>query len=191
MNRNTNYDVLSEIKNRWSPRAFSEEEIGVEDINAVIEAARLAPSCFNEQPWRFIVALDKTDRDNMNSLVDRGNRVWSDKAPVMICILSKRRFNYNSRENYWHMFDTGAAWGYLSLEAARRNLITRAIGGFDMNRARKYLKIPYDYDIVCLVALGKRGQNSDLPQDLQSKEVPSGRYDLSEIVHFGKFNKKD
>ncbi|MEF9934292.1 MAG: nitroreductase family protein [Clostridium sp.] len=191
MNRNLNYEVLMEIKNRWSPRSFSEEAIGCEDIKGLIEAARMAPSCYNEQPWRFIVTIDKTDRDNINSTIDRFNRVWSDKAPVIICIISKRRFNYNSRENYWHMFDTGTAFGYLTLEAERRNLITRAIGGFDKDRARKVLKVPYDYDIVCLVAVGKRGETRLLPKELQSKEVPSGRYDLSEIIHFGKFNKSD
>lgn len=191
MNNIRNYDILSEIRNRWSPRAFSNEPISIDDIKGIVEAARWAPSCFNEQPWRFIAIIDKTDRENINYTIDKYNRVWADNAPVIMCIISKRRFNYNSRENYWSMFDTGTAWGYLSLEATKRNLITRAIGGFDIEKARKALKIPYDYDIVCLVAVGKPGDNKDLPQELQSKEVPSGRYDLSEILHLGKYHKKN
>ncbi|MEG0371532.1 MAG: nitroreductase family protein [Clostridium sp.] len=191
MTRNIKYNVLTEIENRWSPRAFSQESISMDDVYGVLEAARLAPSCFNEQPWRYIVAYKNEDLEAMRELIDRSNKVWADKAPVLICFLSKRRFKYNSRENYWHMFDVGASWGYLTIEAARRGLITRGIGGFDMARARKVLDVPYNYDIVTLVALGKQGDIEELPNDLKQKEIPSDRFDLEEIMHIGKFRKEE
>ncbi len=188
MVRKVQYNILSEIENRWSPRAFSSEKISEEDIFATLEAARLAPSCYNEQPWRYIVAYKDEDLNVMRELIDKENRVWADNAPVLIMFLSKRRFKYNSRENYWHMFDVGASWGYLTIEASRRNLITRGIGGFNMTRARRILKIPYNYDIVSMVALGKQGDKNSLPENLREKEYPSDRKPLSEILHIGKFD---
>lgn len=188
MSRNIKYNVLDEIGNRWSPRAFSEEKIELDDIYGVLEAARLAPSCFNEQPWRYLVAYEEEDLNVMRDLIDRSNRVWADKAPALIMFLSKRRFKHNARENYWHMFDVGASWGYLTIEAQRRGLITRGIGGFNKTRARRVLKIPYNYDIVSLVAIGKQGNVNDLPSELREKECPSDRMELSDILHFGKFD---
>lgn len=190
MSRNVKYNVLKEIENRWSPRAFSTEKISLDDIYGVLEAARLAPSCYNEQPWRYIVAYEEEDLKVMRELIDKNNKVWADKAPVLIMFLSKRRFKYNSRENYWHMFDVGASWGYLTIEAERRGLITRGIGGFNMSRARKVLRIPYNYEIVTVAALGKQGDRNSLPEDLREKEVPSERKSLSEILHIGSFNKE-
>lgn len=188
MSRNIKYNVLNEIENRWSPRAFSSEKINLDDIYGVLEAARLAPSCYNEQPWRYIVAYEEKDLEVMRELIDKNNKVWADKAPVLVMFLSKRRFRYNSRENYWHMFDVGASWGYFTVEASRRGLITRGIGGFNMSKARKVLKIPYNYDIVTVAALGKQGDKMSLPESLREKELPSERMELSEILHIGSFD---
>ncbi|WP_048571060.1 nitroreductase family protein [Clostridium cylindrosporum] len=189
MCRDVKYNVLDEIQRRWSPRAFSNEKVNIDDIYGVLEAARLAPSCYNEQPWRYIIAFEEEDLKVMRDLIDKSNRVWADNAPVLIAFLSKRRFKHNTRENYWHMFDVGASWGYLTIEAQSRGLITRGIGGFNMTRARRVLNVPYNYDIVTLVAMGKQGDVNILPEDLRVKEVPSERMDLSEILHIGKFRK--
>lgn len=188
MIRDINCTVLNEIQKRWSPRAFSTEKINEEDMFGVLEAARLAPSCYNEQPWRYIVAYKEEDLKVMRDLIDKNNRVWADNAPVLIMFLSKRRFKFNSRENYWHMFDVGASWGYLTIEASRRNLVTRGIGGFNMTRARRVLKIPYNYDIVSMVAMGRQGDKAILPEELREKECPADRFSLNDILHIGSFD---
>jgi nitroreductase len=131
MQRTFKYEILKEIRERWSPRAFSEEKINKDDLLAVIEAAHYAPSCFNEQPWRFIIAEKDEDLKIMRSILNLRNQQWAGKAPVLILILAHKYFSANSKNNFWNQFDAGTAWGFLSLEAQRRGLITHAMAGFD------------------------------------------------------------
>ena len=170
------------IKSRWSPRAFSEEKVSHEEIMSLIEAARFAPSCFNEQPWRFIIADDETSLEKMRNILMPGNQIWANKAPVLLLIVSKKNFTYNNEENFWHMFDAGTAWGFLSLEAERRGLITHAMGGFDMDQARLHFNIPEEYEIITVVAIGKYGNKEDLDPKLQSKERPDVRLETEKLI---------
>lgn len=81
--RDFNVEILKEIKERWSPRAFSTEKIDDKDIMGLLEAARYAPSCFNEQPWRFIVAKSDEELDKMRSIIVDSNRVWADNGQYL------------------------------------------------------------------------------------------------------------
>lgn len=187
MGRDFNYNIMYEIKERWSPRAISIRKIKEKDIWAILEAARYAPSCFNQQPWKFIVAIKDEELKNMRSILLNSNKVWADKAPVLITIISKKTFDMNGKDNYWHGFDTGASWAYLSLEAQRRGLATHAMGGFKREEAKKLLNIPDEYEIMAVVALGIIGDKESLPKDLQEREMPGERKELSHIVSMGKF----
>ena len=124
MKRQFKYNIMQEIKDRWSPRAFSTEKISEEDLQAILEAASYAPSCFNEQPWRLLIASEEKELEIMRSLLTEKNYRWAKNAPVLILILAHRYFAYNNKENRWHQFDSGTAWGYLSLEAQKRGFIT-------------------------------------------------------------------
>lgn len=187
MDRDFNYDIMDEIKKRWSPRAFSREKISIEDIRAIIEAARYAPSCFNEQPWKFIVAYTHEDIELMRSFLMDSNRVWADNAPVLIALVSRKKFLYNGKENFWHSFDAGTAWGYLSLEAQKRGLITHAMGGFKRKIAAEKLGIPEDYEILSIIAVGKQGNSNELSEELKLRETPGTRVKIDDIISFGKF----
>ena len=182
MERKYNYEIMDLIQSRWSPRAFSEEKLSREEIMPLIEAARFAPSCFNEQPWRFIIAIDDENLDKMRNVLMPGNQVWANKAPVLLLIAAKKTFTYNNKENFWHMFDTGTAWGFLSLEAQRRGLITHAMGGFDMDQARLSFNIPEDYEIITIVAVGKYGNKENLDPKLQTREHPDGRMETEKLI---------
>lgn len=181
-NRRYDYDILPEIQKRWSPRAFSPEKVPLEDILAVLEAARYAPSCYNEQPWRFIVAREDSELEKMGDVLASSNYVWAVNAPVLIMVTAKRLFKLNGEENYWHMFDTGTAWGYLSLEAQKRGYETHAMGGFNQDKAREVYNIPDDIDIICVVAMGKYGDKAGLPDKLQQAEAPSPRREIADIL---------
>jgi nitroreductase len=182
-NRVVHYEILDEIKNRWSPRAFSKEEISMEDIFGVLEAARFAPSCFNEQPWRFILAISEEDREKMLLILTEQNKIWAINAPVLMLIVSKNKFDSNDKENYWRAFDCGTAWGYLSLEAQRRGLITHAMGGFSVSRARENYKISEEFSPMAVVALGKYGEIESLNEDLKKREHPSSRKETAELLY--------
>lgn len=180
--RKFNFDIMPEIKDRWSPRAFSSEKISLDDVYALLEAARYAPSCYNEQPWRFIIAYTEEELSKVRSILVEQNRTWADKAPVLIVILSKKRFA-NGKDNPWHMFDAGTAWGYLSLEAQRRGLITHAMGGFKRREAMEKLNISDDYEIAVVVAIGKMGDKEKLPEELKKREKPGVRREIEDLIY--------
>jgi len=181
MTREYNYDILDLIKERWSPRAFGPEKVDQEDVLATLEAARYAPSCFNEQPWRFILATKPEDLAKMQSILVEDNLTWAKYAPVLMLILAKNVWALNGKDNYWHMFDAGTAWGYLSLEAQRRGLITHAMGGYNRNKARELYSIPEEYSIIAVVAMGKMGNMDNLSQENKEREKPAVRNPLGDI----------
>lgn len=183
-NRTFDYEVMDEIQQHWSPRAFdSHRAVPEEELMAILEAARYAPSCFNEQPWRYIVAKTPQQRDKLANILSPSNKLWAEKAPVLLLILSKQSFAKNGKPNRWHQFDAGTSWGYLLLEAQRRGIITHAMAGFNANLARETYAIPEDHTIICAVALGYYGNINDLDPDLQTREHPSPRLSTEEIIY--------
>lgn len=182
MAREFNYDIMPEIKARWSPRAFSAAPVAREELMALIEAARYAPSCFNEQPWRFLIADDDVRLEKMRRVLTDSNREWAGKVPTLILVLSVKTFAYNSNENRWHLFDAGTAWGFLSLEAQRRGLITHAMGGFSTKRAREEFEIPEELDVVTVIAVGHPGVIDGLSPSDREREFPQSRKAAEELL---------
>ncbi|QCR32443.1 nitroreductase family protein [Lysinibacillus sp. SGAir0095] len=178
--RQAEYDVDPVILNRWSPRSFSEKEVSEEVLMRIFEAARWSPSAMNMQPWRFIIARTKEDREKFHSFILEGNRRWCEKAPVLAVLIS-------DKEDRVHAFDSGTAWGYLSLQAAKEGLVTHAMGGYEKDKARELLNIPETFDLQVVIAIGYQGEKDALPDDLQSREQPSDRRPLKETVFEGTF----
>ncbi|HYJ01698.1 MAG TPA: nitroreductase family protein [Nitrososphaeraceae archaeon] len=174
--------------NRWSPRAMSGEEISHDDLMGLFEAARWAPSSYNNQPWRFIYAMRNTDHwQRLFSLLIDWNKIWAQNAAVIVAVISRKNFEFNEKPAITHQFDAGAAWENLALEATTRGLVTHGMQGFDYNEARKALQVPDSFDVMAMIAIGKLGQKENLPSDLQEREYPSDRKSLKEIVMEGKF----
>lgn len=182
MERTFNYDILPQIKQRWSARAIDSTKIPKEEILALLEAARYAPSCFNEQPWRFIVADEEESLKAMRAVLTPSNQIWANSAPVLILIAAKKTFTLNNKENYWNMFDAGTAWGYLSLEAQKRGLITHAMGGFSKDAARAAFKIADDFAVITIVAVGRYGNKESLNEELKAREHPDVRKEIKELM---------
>lgn len=186
--RKVENDINPLFVNRWSPRAMSGEEISHDDLMGLFEAARWAPSSYNNQPWRFIYAKKNTDHwQRLFSLLVEGNKTWAKNAAVIVVVISRKNFEFNEKPAITHQFDAGAAWENLALEATSRELVTHGMQGFDFNEARKVLRIPDSFDVIAMIAIGKLGQKENLPRDLQEREYPSNRKPLEEIVMEGKF----
>ncbi|HZH62867.1 MAG TPA: nitroreductase family protein [Metabacillus sp.] len=185
--RKPNFDISPQFLNRWSPRSFLEKEVPDEDLFSVFEAARWAPSASNLQPWKFIIARTKEDREKFHSFIMPGNLLWCKKAPVLAVIVSKTTSERGI--NAWHAFDAGTAWGYLALEANRKGLITHAMGGFEKEKAREVLNVPDDYELQAVIAIGYQGEKEALPENLQERELPSDRSPLKESLFEGSFKK--
>ncbi len=177
--------VLPVILERWSPRAFADRDVSPADLKKVFEAARWAPSSYNEQPWRFILGVrGSTAYDKIGSALIPFNQAWALKAPVLILGVAKTRFSHNNSPNNYAIFDLGAASGFITLQAAALGLATHQMAGVDKDKAREILAIPELYEIGSVMALGYQGEPAALANEqLTSSEVePRTRKSLSELV---------
>lgn len=177
---------------RWSPRAMSGQMVSDEELMPLFEAARWAPSSFNEQPWRFIFAKKGTERwnDFMDLLVPF-NQEWCKNGSVLCIMVSKKNFTHNGTPNSCHSFDAGSAWENLCLQGHMKGLVVHGMAGFDYEKARTMLKIPADFDVEAMCVIGKPADATVLSKDLQAREKPSGRKALNEIMGEGIFNFKE
>lgn len=186
--REPDHDIDPLFVNRWSPRAMTGESLDEAEYLPLFEAARWAPSAFNNQHWRFLYA--SREDDEWNTFVDlltEGNKAWATDAAVLAVIVSKTTFDHNGEPAPVHSFDTGAAWENLALEGARRDLAVHGMAGFDYERAAEELDVPDEFEVEAMVAIGERAPPETLPEELREREQPSDRKPLAEIVHRGGF----
>lgn len=176
---------------RWSSRAMSGQMVTDEELMPLFEAARWAPSSYNEQPWRFLYARNGTPEWNLffDFLVPF-NQEWCKNGAVLVVICSKNPSDHGGL-NITHSYDTGAAWQNLALQGHLKGLVVHGMGGFDREKARTMLKIPADFDVEAMCVIGKPADTQVLSKDLQAIEKPSGRKALHEIVGEGLFNFKE
>jgi len=160
-----------------------------EEFLPLFEAARWAPSAYNNQHWRFLYATrDDEEWETFFDLLNEANQTWASEAGVLVVILAKTTFDHNGESAPTHSFDTGAAWQNLALEATRRDLVAHPMAGFDWGRVHGALDVPEDeFDVEAMVAIGERGDPESLPEDLQEREFPKGRKSLDEITFNGRF----
>lgn len=177
---------------RWSPRAFTGEEISEHTLRTMFEAARWAPSSHNSQPWRFIYARrDNAHWDKFLGILNEFNQSWVKTASAIVFIVSAETMHVPGKEGtipaYNHSFDAGAAWGYLALQATYMGWAAHGLAGFDHDRAYGELNIPAGYRVEAAVAIGRKGPTDMLPEALQAREIPNDRKKLAETVFEGQF----
>jgi len=176
------------LAERYSPRSFSERDITEAELELVLEAARLAPSSMNEQPWRFLVV--RRGGEGYDALLDslmESNRVWADKAPVLILNMASRTFARNGLPNMHAWHDLGLAIAQLTLQATALGLGLHQLGGFFPERAREAFGVPGDLDLVSVIAIGFPGDPAGLPEHLRERELKrSPRRPLEELVWRGR-----
>ena len=180
--RHTQYPIGHIFIERHSPRALS-DEIAQQEVMSLFEAARWAPSSSNFQPWRFLYAMkDDEHWDTFFNLLAKGNQIWAKNAGVLVVIISKRFDEDKGREMPTHIFDTGAAWMGLALQAQMMGLRAHGMAGFDYEKAREDLMVPEEYDVCAMAAVGRPADKKILPEKLQEREVLSSRKAVSEIA---------
>ena len=186
--RMSEYSINPLILNRWSPRSMTGEELNDEDIMSLFEAARWAPSSFNNQPWTFIYAKRNTGYwDRLFNLLADTNKSWAKNAALLAVVISRKNFEFNGKPARTHQFDAGSAWENLALEASSRGIVAHGMQGFDYEKARTELGIPADFEVMAMIAIGKRGPKENLPTELQDKEKPNDRKALKDIIMEGTY----
>lgn len=188
--RTTDYPIDRLFVDRWSPRAMSGDEIPVVDLMVLLEAARWAPSSYNNQPWRIIFARRNSEHwPIFLNLLNSANRLWAEHAGVLLVFISKTTLDLDGSDSRTHSFDTGAAWENFALQGFMKGYVVHGMQGFNYERARLDLMVPDGYRVEIMAAVGRPGSFDKLPERLQQKEVPNGRKCLEEIAFEGSFGK--
>lgn len=177
---------------RWSPRAFTGEDMSLETLATMLEAARWAPSAFNSQPWRFPYARGGTPHFDayLDALIPF-NQAWAKEASVLMFAVSTPLFTRPGKTEAQRTgsasFDTGSAFGYLCLQAAKLGWHAHGMGGFDGAKAAAAVNLPPEHTVEAAIAIGRHGDVGSLPDHLKAGETPSGRRPLDEIMIEGRF----
>ncbi|MGZ5029229.1 MAG: nitroreductase family protein [Methylobacter sp.] len=182
------------IQARWSPRAFDPDRpVSHDDLLALLEAAHWAPSCFNDQPWRFVVcnkAVDESNWRNALSVLTEKNRRWAKNAPVLMLAVAMENFNHNGQPNRWAMYDTGAASVSLCLQATALGMSVHQMGGFDSEQAREVFKLPCDCRPMAMMAVGYQAEADVLDDDFKEAELAArSRVALNERFFAGQWGR--
>ena len=179
------YSIHPLLTERRSLRAFSSRAVAPETLGSLLEAARWAPSCMNEQPWSFIVATkeNKVDFDRLLGCLLDFNLQWAQHAPLLILSIARLTFSSNGKANRHALHDVGQAMAALTFQATASRLVVRQMAGFDAEKARREFSIPLDHDPVSVSAIGYPGSPDLLPEKLREREMaPRTRKILKDFV---------
>jgi nitroreductase len=166
--------MINEIlKNRWSPYSFSSEPIDEVKLSSLFEAAGLAPSSNNEQPWIFVyVTRENTDLFSafLGFMFD-GNKVWAKHAYALAISFARLNSSFNGRPNNYALHDTGMAVSNLLAQATSLGIFVHQMAGYSVDAAREFFKLRDDVVPVAMMAIGYKGDGENLSPELQSRDT--------------------
>jgi nitroreductase len=190
----TQVPIAELIANRWSPRAFdASKPVNQEQVIALLEAARWAPSSYGDQPWRILVFDKSTNSQAWQAAFDclmPSNQVWVKDAPLLLLGCANTVLDFNSAANRFAQYDTGAAIENLCLQATHLGLMAHQMGGFNSDLAREKFAISAQYTPMAMVAIGFVGDVNQLPDELKQRELAERkRKPLGELFFDGVWDK--
>ncbi len=164
------------LDRRRATRSLAPVEITQAMIKDLAESARLMPSCFNKQPWRFIFVYDKEQLTRLHSALNKGNE-WAKKASLIVAVFTKKDLDCVIKDREYYLFDTGMATAALILRATEMGLVAHPIAGYDEDKVKEALNIPTEYQVIALINIGKQADEIDPIlsdyQKLAEKERPA------------------
>ena len=189
----TEVTIDETIANRWSGRAYdSNKSVSKEQIIALLEAARWAPSCFGDQPWRFIVWDKNTDAKTWQLAFDclaPSNQAWVKDTSLLLLVCADTVFNHNQQPNRWAQYDTGAAAENLCLQAEGMGLMAHQMGGFNADLTRETFNIPLQFTLMAMIAVGSPADISNVTGEALTRETAArNRRPLSELFFANSWN---
>ena len=176
------------IAQRWSPRAFdAHKPVSAAQIRALLEAARWAPSCNGDEPWRYIVWDRTRDPAAWQKAFDclaEGNQAWVKNTPLLIAAGATAHFRHNGKDNRWAQYDTGAASVSICLQAVALGLAAHQMGGFDAQKLHAAFAIPGDITLMAMIAVGHQAAPDILEGEVCAREIaPRQRQPLGALFY--------
>jgi nitroreductase len=156
----------------------------------LLEAARWAPSSYNEQPWRFIIATkeNREEYDRMLGCLNDFNQQWAVSAPVLLITIASDTFTKNGKLNTYSYHDVGLAMGNLTIQATALGLYVHQMAGIKFEKIREVYDIPEGFTPVAASAIGYVGELDRIPESMHKAETSERkRKPLSKLVFSGSF----
>jgi nitroreductase len=181
---------------RWSPRAFDPSyRLAGAEIASILEAGRWAPSCFGDQPWRFVLfekapGADATFGSVLTTLTSK-NRLWVPQASLLVLTVAATQFQAGPNQgkpNRFAQYDCGAAVMSMVLQAQSLSLVAHQMAGFDAAAMRELVAVPGEYECMALVAFGRQATPDSVAQELRPAEIaPRTRSPVGELAFAGRW----
>lgn len=173
------------IKERYSTVVFSSKQVGENKLASLFEAARWAPSAFNEQPWKFIVGIKGKDEnyEKLYNCLMQANQNWAIYAPVFVLSMAQKNSPVTGKPNRFAQYDTGMAMGNLLAQATSLGLYVHQMGGYSVSKAKEFFSLDDEYELMAAMAIGYKGDVNLFPDDLKERESKKRyRKPLDEIL---------
>jgi nitroreductase len=156
--------LIDVLARRWSPRSYDPKAIEPAVIRGLFNAAHSSFSCFNEQPWHFVVATKDQPEAyaRMLDLLVPQNQAWAKDAYLLGLSAGRKTFARNGQPNRYNLHDTGAALMAMAVQATEHGLYVHGMGGYDAEKARA-LGVPEDYELGCAFAIGHLKAGVEMP----------------------------
>jgi nitroreductase len=184
---NTAVPVHPLLAERWSPRGFdTDHRVGDDDVTALLEAARWAPSAGNSQPWRFLVTRrGEQAHGQLFAALHPGNQTWAGAASALV-LVAARTAGDDGTPQPLALYDTGQAVASLVTQAQARGLAAHQMAGFDTAAVRDAFGLDDSLAPVVVIAVGRADPGAELPEYLAARETaPRTRHPLSDLLLAG------
>lgn len=182
------------LADRYSGVSFDPARpVSLDTLKSLAEAARWAPSCFGDEPWRFLICSKQHDPAAWQKAYDSlmpGNQAWCAHAPVLVLVATDTVFKHNGNPNPFHAYDTGAAAMSFVMQASSLGLMTHQMGGFVGDKMREAFGIPEKFKTLAMMAVGYQLPEDQLPEQFKTKELaPRKRQPLASQFFLGAWEK--
>ena len=182
-------DVNRAIKNRRAFRNLDPISPNNKEIKQLETAIQLAPSCFNNQPWRYVFITDDDKRKEMQTVLSKGNE-WAFHAGMYVAVCARKEDDCVIYDRAYYLFDSGIATGFLILQATELGLVAHPIAGYSPKKTRKILGIPEDMQVISLVIIGKK--RDEIRKELTEKQRESEkdrpkRKPIEDLVYYNQY----
>jgi nitroreductase len=182
------------LARRWSPRAFdTKRSVSREQLASLLEAARWAPSCNGDEPYRYLVVDRQKNPEawvKMFECLGENNKKWVKNVPLVLISCAGSKFAHNGAPNRWGQHDTGASSVCIALQAVSLGLVAHQMGGWDFDKLRAAFEIPPEYTPMSIVAVGYEADPDVLDEETKKKELrPRARKPIEEHFYEGAWGK--
>ncbi|MBO3769890.1 MAG: nitroreductase family protein [Candidatus Brockarchaeota archaeon] len=160
-------NVQEAIEIRRAYRAIEPIDITEDLIKDLAYHASLAPSCYNNQPWRFVFVKNPEKLREIHNALSSGND-WAKKASMIIAVYSEKEYDCIIGEREYYLFDTGIAVAFMILRATELKMVAHPIAGYDPEKVKRILEIPENAILITLIVVGKHSEEAT--SNLSSKQ---------------------